>query len=238
MNENKEQVEFLQWLSTNVREFEDKTPEEIVNTLNELYQTPEGQEQVVNLIKSFKDSKKKASKFAKGGKLDYLVTKYQNGNPFKGKMNLKIKGKNPLNKDVETLEKGNKVHNPSKQRSSDANRREFYKVDLYKYGPWSRVNPVTNTSSGVVLKDGISQETLPNGVGLRQITRNNITTTELVSPDKKDTLYIHNGNSGRVDSNIDDSGFWGWLGLKESTPVTDRYKYLQRRFNNTDFNKK
>lgn len=71
---------------------------------------------------------------------------------------------------------------------------------------------------------------LPNGVGLRQITRNNITTSELVSPNKQDTLYIHNGIGGRVDSNIDDSGILGFLGLRRSSPVSNRYKELQSKF--------
>jgi hypothetical protein len=71
---------------------------------------------------------------------------------------------------------------------------------------------------------------LPNGVGLRQITRNNITTSELVSPNKQDTLYIHNGVGGRVDSNIDDSGILGFLGLRRSSPVSNRYKELQSKF--------
>lgn len=78
---------------------------------------------------------------------------------------------------------------------------------------------------------------MPNGVGMRQVTNKNITTTELVSPDKRDTLYIHNGVAGRVDSNINDAGFLGYLGLKESTPVSDRYKELQKKFNSR-FSKK
>lgn len=120
------------------------------------------------------------------------------------------------------------------QRPSDRSVKEFHGVDVFPY-----TNGVDRSRYGSVNRnphrDGTHQEILPNGVGLRQITRNNITTTELVSPDKKDTLYVHDGVVGRVDSNIDDSGVLGMLGLKNSTPVSSRYKYLQDIFNNTGF---
>lgn len=123
----------------------------------------------------------------------------------------------------------------TEQRLSDRHRDNFYGVSLYKYGP-SRYK----TADGFIwrnLPSGVNQSVLPNGVGLKQITRNNITTTELVSPDKRDTLYIHNGVAGRVDSNIDDSGIWGKLGLKQSTPVSTRFRELQKIFNTQKFSK-
>lgn len=138
------------------------------------------------------------------------------------------------------LEKGgtltNKFEKGGKQRKSDQFRKEFHGVDLFSYSPDSR------RRSGYIygaesLPSGIKTDVLPNGVGMRQITNKNITTTELVSPDKRDTLYIHNGVAGRVDSNINDAGFLGYLGLKESTPVSDRYKELQKKFNSR-FSKK
>lgn len=130
----------------------------------------------------------------------------------------------------------NKFEKGGKQRKSDQFRKEFHGVDLFSYGPDSR------RRSGYIydaesLPSGIKTDVLPNGVGMRQITNKNITTTELVSPDKRDTLYIHNGVAGRVDSNINDAGFLGHLGLKESTPVSDRYKELQKKFNSR-FSKK
>ena len=85
------------------------------------------------------------------------------------------------------------------------------------------------------LKPGTNKTTFKNGVQLRQITRNNITTSEFVSPDKRDTLYIHNGVAGRVDSNIDDSGILGLLGLRKSEPVSERFRELQRKFNAQKF---
>ena len=137
-------------------------------------------------------------------------------------------------KNLNFLEKGgtltNKFEKGGKQRKSDQFRKEFHGVDLFPYGPGSRRHKgyVYDAES---LPSGIKTGILPNGVGIRQITNKNITTTELVSPDKRDSLYLHNGVAGRVDSNINDAGFLGYLGLKESTPVSDRYKELQKKFN-------
>lgn len=114
------------------------------------------------------------------------------------------------------------------QRKSDKARKEFHGVDLFEYGPNKWVHNGAQVARS--LKPGVNQAVLPNGVGLRQITRNNITTSELVSPNKQDTLYIHNGVGGRVDSNIDDSGILGFLGLRRSSPVSNRYKELQSKF--------
>lgn len=114
------------------------------------------------------------------------------------------------------------------QRKSDKARKEFHGVDLFEYGPNKWVHNGAQVARS--LKPGVNQTVLPNSVGLRQITRNNITTSELVSPNKQDTLYIHNGIGGRVDSNIDDSGILGFLGLRRSSPVSNRYKELQSKF--------
>lgn len=119
------------------------------------------------------------------------------------------------------------------QRKSDKTRKEFHGVDLFEYGPNKWVHNGAQVARS--LKPGVNQTVLPNGVGLRQITRNNITTSELVSPNKQDTLYIHNGVGGRVDSNIDDSGILGFLGLRRSSPVSNRYKELQSKFGTQKF---
>lgn len=200
-------MEFIKWIPTRIKTLQNKSPEEIAMTLNKLSKTPEGQKQLEILIQEFKSENtaiqpEEPGMFKKGGKLDYLISKFQNGGQ-------------------------------TKQRHSDLGRKDFHGVDLFPYGPNSR-----KTSKGYIdrpLAPGVNKTTLPNGVGLRQITRNNITTSELVSPDKKDTLYIHNGVGGRVDSNIDDSGFLGFLGLKKSSPVSGRYKYLQEKFNTQKF---
>lgn len=198
MNEQ-ELAQFVEWLPSNIEEFKDKTPKEIVTTLNKMSQTEEGMNMISILIDQFKQS---SQMFKKGGKISSLIDKFQNG----GKSN---------------------------QRSSDINRKDFHGVDLFEYGP-NRYK----TSKGYLsrnLQNGTKQEVLSNNVGLRQITRDNITTTELVSPDKKDTLYIHNGIGGRVDSNIDDSGVLGLFKLQKSSPTTSRYRELQNKFNAQKF---
>lgn len=186
---------FIEWLSLNIEDFKDKTPEEIVGVLNKKSSTEDGMDEISELINQFKNS---SPLFKNGGKVNYLINKFKKG------------GK-------------------SAQRPSDSVVNEFHGVDLFEYGPNKY-----KTSRGYLVRDlkpGVRSEILPNGVGLRQITNNNITTTELVSPDKRDTLYIHNGVGGRVDSNIDDSGFLGILGLRKPTPVSSRYKELQNKFN-------
>ena len=52
---------------------------------------------------------------------------------------------------------------------------------------------------------------------------------------KKDTLYINNSLSGRIDSNIDDSGILGKIGLRQSTPVSPNFRRLQNIFNTQKF---
>lgn len=197
--EKQELAAFVEWLPSNVEEFKNKNPKEIVTILNEMSKTDEGINIISELINQFKET---TQMFKTGGKLDLLVSKFKNGGE-------------------------------SKQRASDMGRKKFHGIDLFQYGPNSYKTSVGYRARS--LKPGVHQETLPNGVGLRQITRNNITTTELVSPDKRDTLYIHNGMEGRVDSNIDDSGILGFLGLKRPTPVSERFKGLQKIFNSQKF---
>lgn len=200
-------MEFIKWIPTRVKELQNKSPEEIAMTLNKLSKTPEGQKQIETLIQEFKSE-------------NTAIQPEETGMFKKG-------GK--LNYLVNKFKNGG----ASEQRKSDLSVKNFHGTDLFEYGPNSRKGPRGYIDRPLV--PGVNKTTLPNGVGLRQITRDNITTSELVSPDKRDTLYIHNGAEGRVDSNIDDSGFLGFLGLKKSSPVSGRYKYLQNIFNTQKF---
>lgn len=76
--EEKELVAFIEWLPTKVKEFEGKSPTEIVSTLNEMSKTKEGEIQITQLIKEFK-IKSSSRLFKKGGKLDYLLTCFKSG---------------------------------------------------------------------------------------------------------------------------------------------------------------
>lgn len=69
---------FIKWLPTKIKEFQNKSPEEITEALNILSKTEEGQIQLRALVEEFKQSSE-TSLFKKGGKLNYLIEKFQKG---------------------------------------------------------------------------------------------------------------------------------------------------------------
>ena len=92
MNNEQQQMmaAFVQWLPQNIQQFEGslpkeiiepiataQSPEEVVNVLNQLSQSQEGNQVVSAMFQAFQKSQK-TGMFAKGGKLDYLIQKYQN----------------------------------------------------------------------------------------------------------------------------------------------------------------
>ena len=77
-------LQFIQWLPTKIKELKDKTPEEIVNTVNQMAQSEEGVATLTQWMQEFKEETQvKDSLFKKGGKLDSLITKYQKGKDIK-----------------------------------------------------------------------------------------------------------------------------------------------------------
>ena len=93
MNNEQEQMmaAFVQWLPQNIQQFEGslpkeiiepiaaaQSPEEVVNVLNQLSQSKEGNQIVSTMFQAFQKSQK-TGMFAKGGKLGQLLNKYQNG---------------------------------------------------------------------------------------------------------------------------------------------------------------
>lgn len=74
--EKQELTKFIKWLSSNVDEFKNKTPEEIVTTINKLSQTEEGMNAISDFINKFK---KNSQMFREGGKLNYFIKKYRGG---------------------------------------------------------------------------------------------------------------------------------------------------------------
>lgn len=92
---------FVQWLPQNIKQFEGslpkeiiepiataQSPEEVVNVLNQLSQSQEGNQIVSTMFKAFQESQK-TGMFKKGGKLEQLLTKYQSGGFLRqrGKLN-------------------------------------------------------------------------------------------------------------------------------------------------------
>ena len=103
MNNEQQQtmVAFVQWLPQNIKQFEGslpkeiiepiataQSPEEVVNVLNQLSQSKEGNQVVSAMFQAFQESQK-AGMFAKGGKLGQLLNKYQIGGSLRkrGKLN-------------------------------------------------------------------------------------------------------------------------------------------------------
>ena len=101
-NEQKQMMAaFIQWLPQNIKQFEGslpkeiiepiataQSPEEVVNVLNQLSQSQEGNQIVSTMFQAFQESQK-TGMFKKGGKLEQLLTKYQLGGSLRqrGKLN-------------------------------------------------------------------------------------------------------------------------------------------------------
>ena len=92
---------FIQWLPQNIKQFEGslpkeiiepiataQSPEEVVNVLNQLSQSQEGNQIVSTMFQAFQESQK-TGMFKKGGKLEQLLNKYQSGGSLRqrGKLN-------------------------------------------------------------------------------------------------------------------------------------------------------
>lgn len=76
---------FVQWLPTKVKEFENMEPEQIVETLNSLSKTPEGQKQIQSLMEQFQQEMQGGSNmFRKGGKLNAFICKHAKGGHVAG----------------------------------------------------------------------------------------------------------------------------------------------------------
>ena len=103
MNNDQQQTmaAFIQWLPQNIQQFEEslpkeiiepiaaaQSPEEVVNVLNQLSQSQEGNQIVSTMFQAFQESQK-TGMFKKGGKLEQLLTKYQLGGSLRqrGKLN-------------------------------------------------------------------------------------------------------------------------------------------------------
>lgn len=70
--ENQEKLmQFVTWLGENVPELKGKAPEQIVETVNKLSESEQGQQMLQGLIKEFESSM--TGMFKKGGKIDYLL---------------------------------------------------------------------------------------------------------------------------------------------------------------------
>lgn len=77
---NEQLKKFIEWLPTKVKELEDKTPEQIAETINVLGQSKEGLKQLKGLFQEFKNEAK-TTLFKNGGKLEYILYLKNGGCP-------------------------------------------------------------------------------------------------------------------------------------------------------------
>ena len=75
---DKKMLQFIEWLGANVPELKGQSPEQIMTTINQLAETPEGQQMLEGLVQQFESSS--TGMFKKGGKLDYLLCLKKGGN--------------------------------------------------------------------------------------------------------------------------------------------------------------
>lgn len=108
---NEEQlIEFVNWLPTAVPEFQDAAPEQIVQALNQMYESEEGQQMLSQLFTAFQESKADAQSqmFKKGGKLGQLVEKAKKGKKMCCKKKEVLQG-GMVNKVAEKMQRGAKI---------------------------------------------------------------------------------------------------------------------------------
>lgn len=83
---NEELQKFIEWIPQNIEEMKDKTPDEIVEVLNNLGQSNEGKKMIETWMSKFKNN---TSMFKDGGKMEALVNMFKCG----GKPKCKSKSK-------------------------------------------------------------------------------------------------------------------------------------------------
>ena len=105
---NEEQlIEFVNWLPTAVPEFQNAQPEQIVQALNQMYESEEGQQMLSQLFTAFQESKAdtQSQMFKKGGKLGQLVEKAKKGKKMCCKKK-EVLQKGMVNKVAEKMQNG------------------------------------------------------------------------------------------------------------------------------------
>ena len=108
---NEEQlIEFVNWLPSVVPEFKNATPDKIVQALNQMSESDEGQQMLSQLINTFQQAKQSADSqmFKKGGKLSQLVEKAKKGKKMCCKKKEVLKG-GMVNKITEKMQEGGEL---------------------------------------------------------------------------------------------------------------------------------
>lgn len=121
---NEEQlIEFINWLSTAVPEFKNAEPEQIVQALNQMYESEERQQMLSQLFTAFQDSKADAQSqmFKKGGKLSQLVEKAKKGKKMCCRKKEVLQG-GMVNKVAEKMQEGGELSRREAREQAATNR--------------------------------------------------------------------------------------------------------------------
>jgi hypothetical protein len=76
--DDKKILQFIEWLGANVPELKGQSPDQIMQAVNKLAETTEGQQMLEGLVQEFEANS--SQMFKKGGKLDYLLCLKRGGN--------------------------------------------------------------------------------------------------------------------------------------------------------------
>lgn len=86
LNEQQQQMlaAFIDWLPKRVKEFQGMKPEAIVQALDGMSKTPEGQKQVQQLMEQFQQESQSGQSFKRGGKIQDFICKHARGGQVAG----------------------------------------------------------------------------------------------------------------------------------------------------------
>lgn len=163
---------FVAWLPKRIKEFANMVPEQIVEALNGMSQSPEGQKQVEQLMQQFQQEMSSTSQFAKGGKLHDFICKHANGGLIKDCGCKEDGGK------VEMAENGSRLS----RREALAQAQEIYGYDA------NQARTAYTNAKNALRKSGL------RGSALRQAAREMIAKSQAQSngPVEKIAASINN----------------------------------------------
>lgn len=191
---NEEQlIEFVNWLPTAVPEFQNASPDQIVQSLNQMAESEEGQQMLSQLFTAFQESKQAGNSqmFKKGGKMAAFVNKYGNGGCVSCKKKEILQG-GMVNKMAEKMQGGGKNNSTSENTDSNATYSRNY--DMYEITPAGEgpsdvatiLRPISSDQHEVI--DRIIRGNAYYGVGDTLYRRRLLNGPYLV-PDKSDPKY-------------------------------------------------
>ena len=234
---NEEQlIEFVNWLPSVVPEFKDATPDQIVQALNQMSESDEGQQILSQLINTFQQAKQSADSqmFKKGGKMAAFVSKYGKGGEMCCKKKAILQG-GMVNKVFE--DKNNKIQKAfwgKKINKKYLNSDDF--VGVSSYEDYNNVNPVgqpatldRNVYKNATL-DSYQDATRSNDEDFKRLIINPGT-------EKADTLYQFfpkdiemNANPFVVVSRSDPEAVAKYKDLLDQFDNTaDNYKHMEKK---------